>query len=506
MIADRSAGPFLFDRCRRPGENTADPRPGPEIAAMLRIAFVALVALGCTSRLTAGPPNVVFILTDNHGAWTLGCYGNKDIRTPNIDRLAREGTLFERSYSSNAVCSPTRATYLTGLMPSQHGVHSYLGAGGAQTGPKAYCTVAEFRTLPKILKDAGYVCGLSGKWHLGGNLTPQEGFTAWATMPTGHTSTFYNAEVIEGGKVHKEPEYLTDYWTDHAVRFIKANRDRPFFLFLAYNGPYGLGASLNHPARNRHAKYYADKDLPSFPRETMHPWLHANKQFLNNVGAMRRYAAEVSGVDDGVGRVMQTLKEQGLDDNTLVVFTGDQGLAGGQSGFWGMGDHTRPLTAYDWTMHVPLIWRYPGHVPAGRRSDLLVSNYDFLPTLLDYLGLKDKQADKPPSPGRSYAAPLRGKKADSENIVFYEFESVRAVRTDRWKLITRHPDGPNELYDLKADPGERRNLVDQDAHATTREELQKRLDAFFARYVDPQYDLWHGGRSKAGRLSTPKKK
>src|SRR5215475_6400447 len=103
-------------------------------------------------------PNFVFILTDNHGAWTLGCYGNPDIRTPNIDRLAREGTLFTHCYSSNAVCSPTRATLLTGLIPSQHGVHTYLRAGEPQLGPKAYCTIKEFRTLPRILADEGYVC------------------------------------------------------------------------------------------------------------------------------------------------------------------------------------------------------------------------------------------------------------------------------------------------------------------------------------------------------------
>jgi arylsulfatase A-like enzyme len=450
-------------------------------------------------------PNVVFILTDNHGAWTLGCYGNQDIRTPNIDRLAKEGTLFERSYSSNAVCSPTRATYLTGLMPSQHGVHTYLTAGGAQMGKNAYCTIGEFRSLPKILRDAGYVCGLSGKWHLGGNLSPQEGFTDWHTMPHGHTTAFYGAQVIEDGKVRAEPGYLTDFWTDHAVRFIEKNKSRPFFLFLSYNGPYGLGGSLLKPARNRHAAYYADKQLPSFPRETPHPWLHNNKQFINNVQAMRRYAAEVSGVDDGVGRVMETLKKQGLDENTVVVFAGDQGLACGQGGFWGMGDHTRPLTAYDWTMHVPLIWRHPGHIPAGQRQKLLVSNYDFLPSLLDYLGLKDKQAPKPPSPGRSYAAALRGKTPDWDNVVFFEFENVRAIRTDRWKLIVRFPDGPNELYDLRADPGERTNLIDREAHAATRQELRKRLDAFFARYADPQYDLWHGGRSKAVRLVPPKK-
>ena len=469
----------------------------------LCIILIGLLALPPSPFASAAerPPNVVFILTDNHGAWTLGCYGNKDIRTPNIDKLASQGTLFERCYSSNAVCSPTRATYLTGLIPSQHGVHSYLGSEGAQMGPEAYCTIGEFRSLPQILAENGYVCGLTGKWHLGDSLHPQEGFTTWATMPKGHTSVFYNAPVIENNKVHKEPEYLTKFWTDHAVRFIEKNKDRPFFLYLPYNGPYGLGRSLLKPARNRHADYYADKTLPSFPREEPDPWLYNNRDYINNIESIRRYAAEVSGVDDGVGRIMAALKANGLDENTLVIFAGDQGLAGGQSGFWGMGDHTRPLTAYDWTMHVPLIWRHPGHIPAGTRSDLLVSNYDFLPSLLDYLGLEKEQADDPPSPGRSYAAVLHGESTEWEDIVFFEYETVRAVRTNDWKYIERHPDGPDELYHLKGDPGELDNLIDQDAHAAIQAELKQRLDGFFARYAESKYNLWKDGTSKANQIS-----
>src|SRR5689334_7839809 len=162
----------------------------PPAAALRCLMFaIALVTSACKLTAVASdrPPNIVLILTDNQGAWTLGCYGNPDIRTPNIDRLAREGTLYERCFSSNAVCSPTRATLLTGLIPSQHGVHSYLTAGGAQIGPKAYSTIGEFQTLPKILAESGYTCGLCGKWHLGDNLEPQQGFTYWVTMPHGDT-------------------------------------------------------------------------------------------------------------------------------------------------------------------------------------------------------------------------------------------------------------------------------------------------------------------------------
>lgn len=470
------------------------------IAILVLLAALSLPADG-RSAVAARPVNVVFILTDNQGAWTLGCYGNPDIRTPHIDRLAGQGMRFTRAFSSNPVCSPTRATYLTGLLPSQHGVHCYLGAEQAQMGPHAYNTIAEFRTLPEILAEAGYVCGLSGKWHLGDNLHPQDGFTDWITMPTGHTSTFYGAEVIENGTVRKEPTYLTDLWTEHGVRFIERNKDRPFFLFLAYNGPYGLGGSLRHPARNRHADEYADQWLPSFPRQERHPWLFNNKQYLNDLTAIRRVAAEVSGVDDGVGRILETLARHGLDENTLVIFAADQGWVGGQHGLWGMGDHTRPLSVFEGMMRIPLIYRHTGSIPAGRTCDLMTSNYDFLPTVLSYLGLSDKLPAQPQSPGRDYSPSLRGRPQEWDNTVYYESENVRAIRAADWKYVERYPDGPHELYDLTADPGEQFNLYGQPRQAEIQRTLRARLHDYFDRHADPQYDLWHGGRSKARLLS-----
>ncbi|MSU49761.1 MAG: hypothetical protein EXS37_11865 [Opitutus sp.] len=470
--------------------------PHPSLLAAIALGFSAIFANAAASR----PPNVVFILTDNQGAWTLGCYGNPDIRTPNIDRLANEGVRFTRALSSNPVCSPTRATFLTGLIPSQHGVHSFLDPQ-FMMGPKAYNTLEEFTSIGEVLRDSGYVCGLSGKWHLGDNLKPSEGFSFWITKPDGSTQEFYDQNIIENGAVRKEAGYTTDLWTRKGIQFVEENKDRPFFLFLSYNGPYSLGGLMLNRARNRHAEYYKGKTFTSFPVDAMHPWQHANKNFHNKQVAMERLAAETSGVDDGVGEVMAALKRLGLDDNTLVVYAADQGWMGGQNGMWGMGDHFRPTGAHDLMMQIPFIFRQPGKIPAGRTSDLIVSNYDFMPTVLSQLGLGDKMPTKPKSPGRDFSGALRGGAGAMpwENIMFFEMETTRAVHLEDWKYVARFPTGPFELYDLKKDPRERFNLYGQPGTDEKRRELAGRLDEFFTRYADPQYDVWKGGRSKAKR-------
>jgi arylsulfatase A-like enzyme len=150
-------------------------------------------------------------------------------------------------------------------------------------------------------------------------------------------------------------------------------------------------------------------------------------------------------------------------------------------------------------MHVPLIYRHPSRIPANKRSTILISNYDFLPTLLDYLDLDEKTPSEPSLPGHSYAAALRGKKVPWEDVVFFEYEDTRAVRTSEWKYIRRFPEGPDELYDLKSDPGERANLIDQPAHAEVQKALHQRLTEFFRQHADPRYDRTRGGASKADR-------
>lgn len=465
------------------------------------LGILLLTAAFLTCRSEEKPPNLVFILTDNHGAWTLGCYGNEDILTPNLDQMAEEGMLFTRALSSNPVCSPTRATFLTGLLPSQHGVHCFLDQK-YMMGPEAYYTLDEFDTLPEILHSEGYTCGMVGKWHLGANLTPQDGFSTWVTMVKGSTRDFYGDPIIENGEVKPAPEYMTDYWTKRGKQFIEEQKgkDKPFFLYLAYNGPYCLSPLLLEPAKNQFAEYYSDKFLPSFPRDTMHPWQFNNKDYHNNIVSIRRVAAEVSAVDDGVGKIMKALKDNGFDENTLVVFAGDQGWMGGQNGFFGMGDHTRPIGAHDLMMQIPFIFRQPGSVVPGK-SDLLVSNIDFYPTVLDHMGFANRIPKKPALPGHSLAPILKGEEVEWTDEMAYEFEGTRSFRTDDWKIVLRKfPDGPSELYDMVNDPHERFNLFGQPEHAAIQTEMIAKLEAYFNQWADPQYDIWHGGRSKSRRL------
>lgn len=289
---------------------------------------------------------------------------------------------------------------------------------------------------------------------------------------------------------------MTDAITAHAVDYLEHHRRDPFFLYVAYNGPYGLGQSMTEPHVNEHSDYYADKPLACFPREEVHPWLYNNRQIINNEMSIKGYASAVSGVDDGVTEIMATLDRLGLADNTLVIFTSDQGLCGGHHGMWGMGDHSRPLHTFEEAIHIPLILPHPERIPGGTVFGGRTCNYDFLPSMRDYLGLDIVLSE---SPGRSYARELSGEDVEWDGTIFHEFENTRMIRTDRWKYTRRHPEGPDELYDMVRDPGERQNLANSDPEGVV-QDLSGRLDRFFERHATAEYDLWGDGRSKAGRL------
>lgn len=470
---------------------------------LIRLTFL-LLFFNFSPHLSCRQPNILFILTDNQSHQTLGCYGNPDFLTPNLDRLASEGVRFDNAFSNNPVCSPARATYLTGLTPSQHGVHRFIPPA-TMNGPESYNTIREFRSLPEILSEKGYYCGLVGKWHLGQNRKVQEGFSFWVTKPGGHTPKFMNENIVEDGELKPAGKHLTPYWADRAEEFLgkaAANKDRPFFLYLTFNGPYGLSSAIQEPVPSPWSDPYVDHPLPSFPRPGyVDERMRNQRSFVGNVQIGRNLAGQVTAVDHAVGRVLRKLKDLKLDEDTLVIFAADQGAAFGQYGFWGMGDHANPQHLRDGTLQVPLIFRWPGKIPSGETRAQLVTNYDFLPTVLELAGLNPDREMTPNSPGRSYTRILRddGKSEPWENILFAEFEIVRAVRTPEWKLVRRIGQSPHaELYNLQDDPGEQTNLAERPDPEiqSIRNDLQTRLDAWFTQYQNDEWDQWKNGDSK----------
>ena len=474
--------------------------------------------IGADAVNAADRPNLLIIMTDNQSPSLMSTYGNGDIRTPNIDRLAAEGVKFNNAFATSGVCSPTRATFLTGLLPSQHGVHNALpdrSRGGGKLMPRSWSAIQEFRSLPQTLSDAGYATGLIGKFHLGTHEQSQLGFDYWVTFGSGHTMDFYDEEIFDNGKVYKETGHMTDLWTRKAEEFLSQQSDeKPFFLFLSYNGPYMLPPVVLKEPRNRHVDYYR-ANTPAMPQEPVHPSLmnsaSRNKmspimfrvgfggwpqmKALNNRDAMINLASEMSTVDDGVGHVMAALARHGFDDNTLVVLTSDQGSLYGQHGLWGNTSAWWPPSVYDENMRVPLAFRHSQHIAAGRTTDELVNQFDFLPTILDYLELDDRQIAN--SPGRSYADILNGDAASGKRTeVFFEYMTVRAIRTEQWLYQKAFLLGDDALFDLVADPEQRKNLVDDAEHADVVQNLSARLTEFFEDTADPRYDLWRGGTAK----------
>lgn len=445
-------------------------------------------------------PNVIFILTDDQGPWAAGCYGNPEIRTPNIDRLAREGLRFENFFCSSPVCSPARASLMTGRIPSAHGVHDWIRDRNMPPEPAQY--VEGQTCYTDVLARHGYTCGLSGKWHLGESMEPQHGFDYWFCMPQGG-SRYQNAEMIWEGEVREFPGYVTDRITDFGIEFIEESyEDGPFYLSLHYNAPHSPWSG--HPEELTES--YEDCPFKSCPQEAMHPWARPmNRNRLGNRENLKGYFAAVTGADIGVGRVLDKLERLGIREETLVVFTSDNGFSCGHHGFWGKGNGTFPQNMYENSIKVPFIVSHPGSFPDGRMTGAMMSQYDFMPTLLDYLGLPAVEEER--LPGTSYAPVWAGETDEvrEEVVVYDEYGPVRMIRTRQWKYVHRYPHGPHELYDLENDPAEQTNLVDRESQAERVDRMRRRLRDWFARYVDPSLDGTHfpvtgwGQKDKIGR-------
>jgi arylsulfatase A-like enzyme len=434
-------------------------------------------------------PNVLFVLSDDQGPWAMRCAGNADIVTPTLDALAASGVRFTDFFCTSPVCSPARASLLTGNIPSRHGVHDWIRAGNVGAARIDY--LAGQPLLTDRVAAAGYRCGLVGKWHLGASDVPRDGYVRWFAHESG-MSAYYGAPMLDETKPVRIERYLTDAITDQALAFIaaEAGRTEPFWLSLNYTAPHYPWID-SHP--REYTDLYADCAFASCPDEPPHPWsAHGNP--ATDEGHRRRreslvgYFAATTAMDAGIARVLRMLDTRDLRASTLVIFMSDNGMNCGHHGIWGKGNGTRPQNMYDSSVKVPCLVAQPGRIAAAVRDDLL-SAYDVFPTLLDYLGIDDPASVA--RPGRSFRALLdgvAGAPARDAAIVFDEYGPTRMLRTREWKYVHRHPGGPHELYDLVSDPDERRNRVDEPACAATVAALRARLAAWFAAYVDPPQD------------------
>ncbi|HUV07426.1 MAG TPA: sulfatase-like hydrolase/transferase, partial [Spirochaetia bacterium] len=345
-------------------------------------------------------PNVVFILTDDQGPWAAGCYGNPEIRTPNIDRLAKTGIRFESFFCTSPVCSPARASLLTGRIPSQHGVHDWIRDGNMPPRPVQY--LEGITCYTDILSENGYLCGLSGKWHLGASPSPQHGFSHWFCHQRG-SGPYNNAPMIRDGKAVDVPGYVSDVITDDALEFIEGSRNRPFYLSVHYTAPHHPWTG--HPREI--VDSYEDCAFDTCPQEPRHPWAGPlTADCYGKREMLMGYFAAVTAMDLNVGRILNKLEELGLRKNTLVIFTSDNGFSCGHHGFWGKGNSTFPVNMYENSIKVAMIMSHPSRIPPAKVARAMVSQYDFMPTLLEYLGIP--QADDPTLPGRSFLPVLLG--------------------------------------------------------------------------------------------------
>ncbi len=453
------------------------------IAKLTRRTFLAASAVPLAMP-AASRPNVVMFMTDDHGAWATGTYGCAEIQTPNIDALAAGGAKFTRAFACTPVCSPSRMTYLTGTIPSRHGVQDWLVPEDS-SGPTSRNWYAGFTPYSEILKQSGYSLGMCGKWHMGNDDKAQAGFDYWATIPGGG-GPYKDPTFVVNGETRAMKGFKTDLVTDFALDFLShQTAEKPFYLLIPFYAPH----TPYDYQPDEYRKPYDGGAFSCFPRTPMNPWqnrgLAGNH---NNTKSMQSYSALITGMDHNVGRILKKLGEMGVRENTLVIFTADQGWNAGHHGVWGKGNGTVPFNMYEESLRVPLIWNHPGKIRAGQVLDPMVSSYDYFPTILDYLGVSGTSDKR--RVGRSYAGFLLGTPPQWRDRLYFEYEYVRGVRTRNLKYVERTKNYPSEFFDLEADPGETRNAIADPKHAKQVEALRADLKTFFESNGAPPIEDW----------------
>jgi len=478
----------------------------------LRSAGAASLALGLaqanagqqTSKLStipgAKPRNVVFILADDHRYDFMGFMGRvKFLETPNMDRLAREGAHLQNAFVTTSLCSPSRASILTGLFSHKHGVVD--NQTDIQPGLVFF---------PQYLQQLGYRTAFMGKWHMGHESDePRPGFDKWVSFQG--QGEYYDCELNMDGKKVKTTKHMSDELTDYAVEWLKQDRDKPFFLYLSHKAVHAMFApakrhlgryenvSLEYPASMADTEEnYRGK--PAWVKEQRNSWHGVDYMYYGQMdfdAFYKRYCETLLSVDDSIGRVLDCLKEMGQAQSTLVFYMGDNGFCFGEHGL------IDKRHMYEPSMRVPLLARCPEIIKPGTKATQLVQNIDIAPTILEAAGAQ------PPDymDGRSLLPLLEGKDTTWRDAVFYEYyweapfpqtPTTFGVRTDRYKFIHYHGIWDiDELYDVQNDPDEMHNLIDQPEYKQLVANLKKRLYDWLDKTGGMQIPLRRevGGRS-----------
>jgi len=415
-------------------------------------------------------PNIIFILADDLGYGDVGCYGQKLIQTPSIDRMAAEGIRFTQTYAGATVCAPSRCCLMTGL----HGGHAHIRGNALVPLRPEDTTVAE------VLKRAGYATGLCGKWGLGEegsigvpNRKGFDYFYGYLSQTHAHNSyptfLFRNEQrvklrnVVPGegkagqGVASEKIDFSNDLIHAQALSFIERSKERPFFLYLSYTIPHANNEAGNKGLEVPDLGIYKDRNWP---------------------GMQREHAALISRLDGYVGQVLAKLKELGIDEITIVFFTSDNGPhreGGNNPDFARSSGPLRGIKRdlYEGGIRVPMIVRWPGHLPAGKTSEEVWAFWDFLPTAAELAGTQGLAAID----GISVVPALLGQAQKPHAYLYWEFHERgfdQAVRMGDWKAVRHGTKAPIELYDLKTDIGETRNV------AADHPDVVKRIEAILA--------------------------
>jgi arylsulfatase A-like enzyme len=438
-------------------------------------------------------PNIIFIMSDDHASQAISAYGSKLIKTPNIDRLAKEGMRLANCFVTNSICTPSRAAILTGKYAHLNGVPVFNHIDNSQP------------MLQKYLQQAGYYTGMIGKWHLGGNdpKRPDEGkptgFDYWNILPG--QGLYFDPFMIDMGERKKLKGYATDLITDLAIDFINRRpQDKPFFLMVHHKAPhrnwqpdekhkkqfenvlvpepetfndnYATRSDASRLATMHIDENLDDNDLKMKPPEGLSGQALKKWKYQR---FMRDYLACIASVDDNVGRLLDELQRSGLAENTMVIYTSDQGFFLGEHNFFDK------RFMYEESLRMPFLVRWPGHIKAGAVQDGMILNVDFAPTFLATAG----QSVPSDMQGKSFLPLLLGKSIRGwRTSMYYRFyhpghHNVAAhygVRTERYKLIYFNKLNQWELFDLMKDPREVKNVYSDPAYTNIVKKLKTELN------------------------------